>query len=40
MPLNGAWRYRKDPQRTGEAERLFAPETSRGDWGQMSIPAN
>jgi len=40
MPLNGAWRYRKDPQRTGEADRLFAPETGRGDWGQMSIPAN
>jgi beta-mannosidase len=40
IPLAGEWRYKKDPQRTGEAERLFAPETARRDWGVMSIPVN
>ncbi|MFB3879721.1 MAG: glycoside hydrolase family 2 protein [Armatimonadota bacterium] len=40
IPLNGVWRYQKDPERTGESRRLFAPETGRGDWGEMTIPAN
>ncbi|MCJ7795781.1 MAG: beta galactosidase jelly roll domain-containing protein, partial [Thermoleophilia bacterium] len=40
VSLDGEWRYKKDPERTGEAERLFASEVSRGDWGVMSIPVN
>lgn len=40
MSLDGEWRYRTDPERTGEAERLFEGVGTIGDWGSMGIPAN
>jgi beta-mannosidase len=40
MDLDGEWRYRTDPQRTGEAERLFDAAAERNDWRRMAIPAH
>ncbi len=40
LSLDGEWAYKKDPDRTGEQERLYDPSLSRQGWGVMEIPAN
>ena len=40
LSLDGEWRYRKDPERSGEREGLCDPSTSRDGWERMQIPAN
>lgn len=40
LSLDGDWAYRRDPDRNGEAERLFDLGLSRDDWGTMRIPVN
>ncbi|MCJ7752610.1 MAG: hypothetical protein MUQ65_16225, partial [Armatimonadetes bacterium] len=40
MSLDGEWRYRTDPERTGEDERLFEGAAATGDRRSIGIPAN
>ena len=40
LSLDGEWAYRKDPERTGEQDRLYEPAASRDGWSTMTLPAH
>ncbi|MHA2069346.1 MAG: sugar-binding domain-containing protein, partial [Candidatus Thorarchaeota archaeon] len=40
LSLDGKWAYMKDPDGTGEDRKLYDPDMSRDDWGEMDIPVN
>jgi beta-mannosidase len=40
LALNGDWAYRKDPDTSGEAEKLFDPATDTSSWGRVQVPSN
>lgn len=38
--LNGIWKYSADPQKIGEANGYFKPDTDTSKWQDMKIPGN
>jgi beta-mannosidase len=40
LNLDGKWAYRQDPDRKGEEQKLYDPNSSRKDWREMMIPVN
>ncbi len=39
VPLDGAWRFRLDPEDRGEAAGWAAPETAEEGWGEVAVPS-
>ncbi len=40
IDLSGVWNYKVDADNSGVAQRYFAADHTRSDWGQMQIPNN